>query len=226
MHACGSSPVSISCSSRPSAYTSMAGCGGSPRNCSGAIVVTVPGRSCNRVIRDPTGSGSASPANPKSISTGAASGSWLHSNTLRGVRSRCTTPTACAMASASAKPSPTATTRGTGTRNAIATRKANVGPSIHSTHMNGRPYSSGKRPAPNARTNPGCGGSRAVSRTSRAKRCSPSRCGCITLSATSRAACRSCTRYTVPMPPRPSSARTTKRPAPTTARGFSSGGSR
>ncbi len=149
-------------------------------------------------------------AMPKSVTTTRPS---LPRSTLSGLRSRCTTPAACAPASPSAMATPTATARPTEKAPSRASAAESDSPSTYSMVRNFSPSCS---PMSNTRAT-FWWVTRRASLASRRKRSripgveSSSRR--ITLSATISSSSRSRARYTVPMPPAPTSARISYRPA-------------
>ncbi|AEV86251.1 MAP/microtubule affinity-regulating kinase 3 [Actinoplanes sp. SE50/110] len=131
----GGSPATISNSSTPSPYRSVAGSAGLPSRRSGAAYAGVP-----KVA--PVSSSSGSPAAaliPKSSSFTPP----LQSITLPGLMSRCTTPAACAAASAPATAAPTAAAAGHGI-GPSQSRAATVSPASSSITTNGTTEPSGR----------------------------------------------------------------------------------
>lgn len=120
----GRTPVAMSCSSKPSAYTSARASAGPPCNCSGAMYAGVPTAvpamvrvaSCREVPPVEAASPKSSTFTP-----------LLPSMMLPGFRSRWTMPRACAAASAPAICAPNSKARSTPSR-PRASRSARVSP--------------------------------------------------------------------------------------------------
>jgi hypothetical protein len=150
---------------------------------------------------------------PKSVMTTLPSRAQ---STLSGLRSRCTTPTACAAESPRHSSAPTSSTRWIDSRPAVAIAEASDSPSTYSIVKN---FPRGESPISNTRATLRCV-MRLASFTSRLNRSSmaalPTSSGFRIFSATSSSSSRSNARYTVPMPPSPSGARSSYRPASST----------
>ena len=194
----GCAPVSISYSRTPAAYTSVRASLEPLTTSSGARYATVP--NTVPVVVDVTSV--TARARPKSATLMRPSAAM---STFSGLTSRCTSPARCAAASASSTRSATSSASPTVRDPRSARWRRRLTPSTYSIV---RYDVSPSTPWSYTPTRPGWV-SRAAARASRRNRATKSapaapsaRCGCMTLSATSRSSRRSTARYTVAMPPR------------------------
>ncbi len=197
----GSSSVSISNSVTPRAYRSARpSTFRSPSTCSGAMYAGVP--TAPPTVLPSEGSSMWVRAIPKSVTTTRP---LLSSITLSGFRSRCTTPASCAAERAAHVAWAMESARATDSAPARASNIESGSPSTYSIVRNFSPSCS---PMSKVRATLGCV-TRLASFTSRLKRSSTPGTAMSSpfniLSATISSSSRSRTRYTLPIPPSPTS---------------------
>ena len=186
-----------------------------PLNCSGAMYSGVPTGPC--VAEAPLDGSPAAVvrARPKSMITtrGAlAPGTII---TLAGLRSRCTTPSACAAESPSSSSRNTRSAWSAGRPASLSSRAASVCPASSSMVRNTRGAAWLRSSSSSwTRQTLRCATRRAswISRLNRARAWSPvMKLAAMALTATSTPSCRSRAAHTSPMPPRPASRSSSKR---------------